>query len=303
MSASLARIGAIGRRIVVLAVVAGVSALASAQTVPPRVQPGPATAQPSPAVPAASSAARPTAAAESVLGAGDVIRMSVYQNPDLAVEQRISESGQINVPLIGAVTVGGLSLEQAQQRIERMLRDGGFVLRPQVTIQTLQIRSSQISILGQVVKPGRFPIEIPGSKVSEMIAGAGGVLPGGADVVTLVGNRNGRQVKIDIDLPQILQSGRAELDAVVENGDIIYVDRAPTIYIYGEVQRPGQIRLERGMTLMQALAQGGGLTAKGTERGIRVNRKDANGVTRVLEMKLNDRLERDDVVYVRESIF
>ena len=93
-----------------------------------------------------------------------------------------------------------------------------------------------------------------------MIAAAGGVVPGGADVVTLVGTRNGEPVKLDIDLPAILQSGRAELDVQVENGDIIYVDRAPTIYIYGEVQRPGQMRLERGMTLMQALAAGGGLT-------------------------------------------
>ena len=149
------------------------------------------------------------------------------------------------------------------------------MLKPQVTIQTVQIRSSQVSILGQVAKPGRYPIEIVGSKVSEMIAAAGGVLPGGADVVTLVGNRNGKPIKLDIDLPAILQAGQADLDVVVENGDIIYVDRAPTFYMYGEVQRPGQLRLERNMTLMQALAEAGGLTARGTERGIKVHRKDA----------------------------
>ena len=241
--------------------------------------------------------------AEPVLGVGDVVRMSVYQNPDLAVEARISENGEINVPLIGAVVVGGLSVPQAQTRVEKMLRDGGFVLKPQVTIQTTQIRSNQISILGQVGKPGRFPIEVVSSKLSEMIAAAGGVLPGGADVVTLVGNRNGKPVKLDIDLPAILQSGRADLDVTVENGDIIYVDRAPIAYIYGEVQRPGQLRLERDMTLMQALAQGGGLSARGTERGIRVTRKDASGGTKVIELKPNDKIERDDVIYVRESLF
>ena len=241
--------------------------------------------------------------AEPVLGVGDVVKMTVYQNPDLAVEARVSENGEINVPLIGTVVIGGLSVPQAQQKIEKLLRDGGFVLKPQVTIQTTQIRSSQISILGQVAKPGRFPIEIVGSRVSEMIAAAGGVLPGGADVVTLVGSRDGKPVKIDIDLPLILQSGRADLDMTVENGDIVYVDRAPSFYVYGEVQRPGQVRLERGMTLMQALASSGGLTAKGTERGVRVNRKDAAGATRVLEIKLNDKIERDDVIYVRESLF
>ncbi|MDQ6627136.1 MAG: polysaccharide export protein EpsE [Pseudomonadota bacterium] len=240
---------------------------------------------------------------EPVLGVGDVVKMSVYQNPDLAVEARVSETGQINIPLIGAVKVLGLTVSQAEQHIQKLLRDGGFVIKPQVTIQTVQIRSSQISILGQVGKPGRFPIDIVGSRVSEMIATAGGVVPGGADVVTLVGNRNGKPIKLDIDLPAILQSGKAELDVAVENGDIIYVDRAPTFYIYGEVQRPGQLKLERGMTLMQALAEGGGVTARGTERGIRVNRKDASGAVRVLELKPNDKIERDDVIYVRESLF
>jgi len=89
----------------------------------------------------------------------------------------------------------------------------------------------------------------------------------------------------------------------VENGDIIYVDRAPMAYIYGEVQRPGAIRVERGLTLLQALAQSGGLTARGTERGIKVHRRDANGVVRVEDIKMNDLIERDDVIYVRESLF
>jgi polysaccharide export outer membrane protein len=240
---------------------------------------------------------------EQTLGIGDIVKISVYQNPDLSTEARVSELGQINFPLIGVVPVGGLTVSAAEKRIEKMLRDGAFVLKPQVTIQTVAIRSSQISILGQVAKPGRFPIEIVGSKVSEMIAAAGGVVPGGADVVTLVGNRKGKPIKLDIDLPQILQSGHAELDVVVENGDIIYVDRAPTFYMYGEVQRPGQMRIERGMTLRQALAGAGGLSARGTERGIQVHRKDASGVVQISEIKMNDPVERDDVIYVRESLF
>jgi polysaccharide biosynthesis/export protein len=251
-----------------------------------------------------SEPARPEAArAETILGPGDVVRATVFQNPDLGVESRIAEAGQINFPLIGAVTIGGLTIPAAEKRIETMLREGGFVLRPQVTISVVRTLSTQVSVLGQVGRPGRYPIEMTSSKVSEMIAAAGGVVPGGADVVTLVGTRNGEPVKLDIDLPAILQSGRAELDVQVENGDIIYVDRAPTIYIYGEVQRPGQMRLERGMTLMQALASGGGLTPRGTERGIRVHRRDTTGAVKILELKPNDHLQRDDVVYVKESLF
>jgi polysaccharide biosynthesis/export protein len=256
-------------------------------------------AQTSPSATAAA-AAKP----EAVLGVGDTLRITVYQNPDLTVEAaRILENGQINFPLIGNVGIGGLTIPAAEQKIAKMLRDGGFVLRPQVTIQVGQIRSSVISILGQVGKPGRYPIEVVGSRVSEMVAVAGGVAPGGSDVVTLVGTRNGRAIKLDIDMPAILQSGKSELDLTVENGDIIYVDRAPTAYIYGEVQRPGQFRLERGMSLMQAIAQGGGVTLRGTQRGIKVHRRAADGSVTVSDMDLNDAVIRDDVIYVKESLF
>ena len=256
-------------------------------------------AQTSPSATAASGP-RP----EALLGVGDIVKITVYQNPDLTVDgARISENGQINFPLIGAVVVSGLTVPAAEQKIAKQLRDGGFVLRPQVTIQLGQIRSSVISILGQVGKPGRFPIEAVGTKVSEMIAMAGGVSPGGADTVTLVGTRNGRPIKLDIDLPAILQSGKTELDLVVENGDVIYADRAPTAYIYGEVQRPGQFKIERGMTLMQVIAVNGGVSARGTQRGIKVHRRDQQGNVTVSDIGLNDPVQRDDVIYVKESLF
>jgi polysaccharide biosynthesis/export protein len=250
-------------------------------------------------------AAAPGAArAEAVLGVGDILKITVYQNPDLTTEgARISEVGQINFPLIGSVAIGGLTVAAAEEKIAKALRDGKFVLRPQVTIQVGQIRSNVISILGQVVKPGRYPIETVGAKISEMMAAAGGVVPGGADVVTLVGTRNGRAIKLDIDLPAIMQSGKSELDLPVENGDIIFVDRGPSAYIYGEIQRPGQFRVERGMTLMQALAANGGLTPRGTQRGVKVHRRDANGAVTILDIGMNDPVVRDDVIYVKESLF
>jgi polysaccharide biosynthesis/export protein len=90
---------------------------------------------------------------------------------------------------------------------------------------------------------------------------------------------------------------------VLQNGDAIWVERAPVIYVYGEVQRPGSIRLDRNMSVMQALATAGGITQRGTERGLRVHRREADGKVRVIEPQLNDMLRSDDVVYIRESIF
>jgi polysaccharide export outer membrane protein len=240
---------------------------------------------------------------EYVLGPGDVIRVNVYQVPDLSVEARISETGQITFPLLGTVTVGGNTTMGVQDKIGKALRDGGFVLKPQVIVSILQVRSNLVSILGQIAKPGRYPIETLNTKVSEIIAAAGGVLPTGADVVTLVGTRNEKAVRLEIDVPAILQAGKAELDVSVTNGDIIYVGLAPTAYMYGEVQRPGNFRITRGMTVLQALAQAGGTTLRGTERGMRVHRRDAKGVVQILELKMTDIVEADDVIFVRESVF
>jgi polysaccharide export outer membrane protein len=83
----------------------------------------------------------------------------------------------------------------------------------------------------------------------------------------------------------------------------VYVERAPVIYIYGEVQRPGAFRLERDMTVMQALAAGGGLNLRGTEKGLRVHRKGSDGKMQVLTPSLDDSLREGDVVYVKESLF
>ena len=246
-------------------------------------------------------AASPTA--EYRLGAADVIKISVFQNPDLTLETRISESGQIAFPLIGSVEVGGLSISDAEGRIAARLRAGNFVRSPQVNILLLQLRSAQVSVLGQVGRPGRYPIETVGLRVSDMVAIAGGVVTGASDVVSLVGTRNDKPVRWSVDIDALLQLGVDGDNPVVLDGDTIYVARAPVVYIYGEVQRPGIFRLERNMTVLQGLAQGGGLTPHGTERSIRIHRRDETGVLQVIQPSLTDPLQRDDVVYVRESLF
>jgi polysaccharide export outer membrane protein len=256
-----------------------------------------------PVVVPASAQTNPAAASEYRLGAGDVVRISVYQNPDLQLEARVSEAGVISYPLLGSVSIGGLGVTQAEKLIADGLRNGNFVKQPQVSILVVQVRGNQASVLGQVNRPGRFPIESGEMRLTELLATAGGVAVSGADIVTLVGKRNGQPLRRQIDLPTLFRSGAAGDDPIVQNGDTIYVDRAPFVYIYGEVQRPGAMRLERGMTLLQALATGGGLTQRGTEKGIRVHRKDATGRVQVLQPVMDDQVQEGDVVYVRESLF
>lgn len=243
------------------------------------------------------------AAGDFLLGAGDVVRITVFQNPDLATETRVSESGTVTFPLVGSVPVGGLTIPAAEQKIAERLRQGGFVLQPQVNILVLQVRGSQVAVLGQVNRPGRFPLETFNVKVTDVLATAGGITAGGADSIVLVGTREGKPMRREIDVPALFLDGRLDDDVAVAGGDIIYVHRAPVFYIYGEVQRPGAYRLERGMTVMQALAQGGGVTLRGTEKGLRVFRRGEDGTVRELEPAMNEAVRNEDVLHVKESLF
>lgn len=240
---------------------------------------------------------------EYKIGAGDGIRITVFQNPNLTLETRVAEDGGVSYPLIGAVKIGGLTIAAAEKLIAERLERGNFIASPQVNIYPLAIRSSQVSVLGLVNRPGRFPMETFNTRMSEMLAIAGGISPGGADVAILTGERNGKPFRKEIDIPSLFLRNNLEDDVTVSGGDVIFVDRAPMYYIYGEVNRPGSYRVERGMTLRQALVQGGGPTPKGSERSLKLHRRDAVGHVQVVQPSLNDPVLPDDVLHVGESFF
>ena len=233
------------------------------------------------------------------LGAGDTIRILVYQNPDLTLETRVNENGTITFPLIGNIKIGGMTVPSAEKAIANALRDGGFIKKPQVTIVVLLVRSNQVSVLGQVNHPGHFPLETTNIRVSEMIAIAGGVSATGADIAILTGVRDGRPFRKEIDIVGMFLNNKPQDDLAVEGGDVIYIPRQPVFYIYGEVQHPGSYLVERSMTIRQALAQGGGPTIRGTESGLRLYRR---GVV-APNLQLDDPVQPYDVIYVRERVF
>jgi polysaccharide export outer membrane protein len=242
-------------------------------------------------------------AAGYLLGPGDVVKITIYNQPDLATEAQITDAGTISFPLIGEVKIGGLEKGAAEGLIADKLLAGRFIKQPQVNLLVTQYRSQQVSVLGHVNKPGKYTIDSV-SHVTDLISQAGGINPDGADVATLIAKDVGGKVwKGDIDLVALFSAHDMTQNYEVYDGDIIYVGRAPVFYIYGEVQKPGSYRLERGMTLMQAISVGGGLTARGTQRGVRVNRRDNSGKVQVLDGELSMQLRENDVVYVRQSLF
>lgn len=242
--------------------------------------------------------------ANETLGEGDVVRISVFQNPDLTTEARISDRGAINFPLIGEVAIGGLTPADAAARIAQQLSRGKFVVKPQVNLSVVEVRSRQVAVLGQVGKPGRYPLDGVGDKLTDVLALAGGITPGGDDNVVVMLNRNGKASRTLIDVPAMYRTGDMSRNVRLENGDVIYVERAPQFYVYGEVQRAGSYRLEPDMTVMQAISVGGGLTARGTLRGLEIQRRMPDGQTHELNpVRLTDLVEPNDVILVRERLF
>jgi polysaccharide export outer membrane protein len=236
------------------------------------------------------------------IGMGDMLRITVFRNPDLTTEARVSEHGTVLFPLIGEVPVIGMTPAQAGERISQRLKEGRFVVNPEVTVSMAQVNSRQVAVLGAVNKPGRYPIDSQNVHLTDFLATAGGVSTPGSDHVTIVQTRDGKTTKRDIDLNAIFRDGDLSQNAELRPGDTIYVEKAPMVYIYGEVQKAGAYRLEPHMTVMQALALGGGLTTRGTQRGIKIARHGPDGV-RELDAHLNDLVQNDDVIYVRESLF
>ena len=237
------------------------------------------------------------------LGPGDVVEITVYNNPDLSTKTSIGEDGTISFPLIGNVALAGLTRAKAEKRIAHALEAGKFVPKPYVNLVIDEYRSQTISVLGDVSKPGTYQIRRP-VKVTEVLAMAGGITQNGSQQVTLVSKRaNGGARRKTVNVTDVLQHGDLAQDALVGNGDIVYVPPAPKFYIYGEVRNPGAYPLQDGMTVQQAISVGGGLTVRGTQRGIQVDRKLADGRVQSHSARLSDRLRPGDVVQVPQSWF
>ena len=251
----------------------------------------------------ASQTGSSASAEEYRLAAGDMLRIAVYQNPDLTLEARVSEAGLLNFPLLGPVRLSGLTVSAAEQLIARGLREGQFVRQPQVNLSVVQVRGHQASVLGLVNRPGRFALDASGLRLTDLLAMAGGTSTGASDTAVVAGVRQGQPWRVEVDLPTLFGPGGHGRDVAIAHGDTVWVDRQPQVYIYGEVQRPGPLRLERGMTLMQVLATGGGLTPRGTDKGIRLHRRGSDGRLQLVQPAMEDTVRDGDVVHVRESLF
>ncbi len=254
--------------------------------------------------PASPSLATAPASPEGYrLGAGDMIRIAVYQSTDLSLETRLTEAGTISYPLLGTVHLGGLTLPEAEARLSKALQQGGLLRNPQVSILVTQVRANQVNVLGMVGRPGRYPLDVTGMRLTEVLALVGGVLESGGDTLVLLGKRNGQLQRLEIDVPTLFSGAGLPQDPEIMPGDVIWVDRAPQLYLTGEIGRPGPLRLTRNMTLRHVLAAAGGITQRGTLRGLTIHRTTPQGTIAIVNPSMDELPQDGDVIVIQESLF
>lgn len=238
-----------------------------------------------------------------VLGPGDSIGVHVYGQPDMDGSVYVANDGSISLPLIGSIKVEGLSPVAAAQRVEEAFKAHQVLVDPHVSIAVLQSHSQLVSVLGEVHSPGRYPIS-PGTSIIELIAQAGGITDSGANrVYVLRPDAHGNIHRYTINLQGIGDTSDPLPAEILQAGDSIYVPQAQQFYVYGEVKTPGMYRLEPGMTVIEAIARAGGVTERGTARGLEIKRTGQDGRTVTLHAKPDDLVQPGDDIRVKESLF
>lgn len=238
---------------------------------------------------------------------GDLLSISVYKNPDLTIENYVDDNGMLKFPLVGELELSDQSVVDAAKIIEQKLIEGAYVKDPEVIVKVLSSRARSISVLGHVRVPGKYQLNIGNETVVDFIALAGGLSASASETLVLIKSLNGETKKIEINIVDLFLkndiSGFNKDVLVVSPSDIIYVPEAPSFYIFGEVNRPGEYKLKQDLNILQALTLGGGIGPRGTMNGLIIKRRDSKGNITEIEASVTDQVLEDDVVFVKESFF
>jgi polysaccharide export outer membrane protein len=243
-------------------------------------------------------------AADYIVGPRDVLAVTVLNEPTLSGKFTVVSDGTFSYPLIGAVSVGGLSVRAVERELTTKLADG-FLEKPVVNVALDQFGSQRVLIVGEVRQPASYPLN-GRTSVLEALLIAGATTPNaGVEAIVVRGPAGARGPELRVNL-DALQRGDLSQNVLLQPGDMVFVPRAdpPTpVYVMGEVRSPGSFQLPKGASVLQALAQAGGVTDLGSTRRITIVRKTSQGKTSELKAALADPLQPGDTIVVRRRLF
>jgi len=230
-----------------------------------------------------------------VLGANDTIQVQVYGQSDAGITTRIKPDGTIVMPLIGVIQASGATTVQLADTITKKFVAGGYLKSPVVNIEIGGYVSKTVNVAGKVATPGVYPLDKT-YRALEILLKAGWIKDAGANYVYLRRGSDFKEVQLDTEA---LVRGSPAQDPILEPGDTLFVPDADTFYVYGQVNRPGTYPVLKDMTLRQALALSGGVTAAGSERKVTLHRAGQKDT----DAGLDSAIRRNDVLIVKERLF
>jgi len=236
-----------------------------------------------------------------IVGSGDVLKIDVYDHPDLQKRVRVSNDGSIVIPFIGLVDVGGMSLTEVTQKLTTLLADG-YIVNPQVNIFIEEFRSKKAVILGQVYKPGIA--ELRGATTFlEIVSQAGGLKEGAGDTATIKRTKDGKTEVLVVNINSMVEGGDLSQNILIHDGDTIYISKGGMCYVTGEVKNPDAYTCDNDSTVLKLIARAGGFTGKASKSGIDIVRI-VNGEKTILNnVDHGTPVLANDVVVVPESFF
>jgi polysaccharide export outer membrane protein len=245
-------------------------------------------------------------AQEFEIGEGDLLKITVYDNPDLTSEVRVSGEGMITVPLIGEVSVKGLTATEIGKKLGDLFANG-YIKKPQVSVFIQEYKSKKVTTLGEFTKPGL--IEMRGkATLMEVISNAGGITANAGETLFIQRNaiKGGVSPKDDIiitiDLTKLLEGGDIASNIPVLDGDSIYVPKASFVYVTGEVKTPGAYKITKGLTVLRSITLAGGFTFKANKDKTEIVRKIGN-IEKTIRANMDELVAPDDIIVVPESFF
>jgi polysaccharide export outer membrane protein len=247
---------------------------------------------------AAASGQAPAVGASYIVGPQDVLVITSYDQPDLTGKFTVETDGSFTYPLIGRVRIGGLTLRAVEELLEKQLVAGGFFTEPQITVSVEEYKSQKIHIVGEVRTPGTYPVS-GDMRLVEVLALAGSTTPMASGEVVIVHESN-QSERVDL---RELENGDISQNVALVNGDTIFVQRAENVYLFGQVRNPGAYPFrQKKTTVLQALAQAGGVTERGSTTRIQIVRI-IDGKKKEIDAKLDDFVEPRDTIIVPERFF
>jgi len=286
------------------------AAAAAPQTPTPPAPAGAPPAVQAPALPitVVQPAMPPPAAPDYQIGPQDALKITVYDADALNGDYRVDNDGFISFALLGRVAVGGLTLQEVQERLRAQLANG-YIRDPQVRVDIQEYKSQSIFVSGEVRSPAELRMT-GGMTLLKALAQAGSPMSSASSLLTIARQKKpgapaahaGEDVSDVITVNwRDLQVGKTA-DIALQDGDVIFVPKAQTFYIQGYVRNGGSYVLEPGTTVEQAIALAGGLTDRGSNRGIKATRL-VDGKTVEVALSLSDRVQPGDVISIKQRLF